>query len=156
MWDEAGKPTAPHDLGIVLAPILHLEVQDVVDATAQLDFTALHRFHPHQRWQCSIESDFQLVDHRSALPNLWVLQPAEHIGTHFSVLALYNPNIGAFPAVFLDPATAAGFARWLSETHARRVGKYEIGFTSTKKATGLQAASNDDYGQLTVQQFGER
>ena len=96
------------------------------------------------------------MDHRSALPSLWVLQPAAHIGSKSSVLALYNQSIGSFPAVFLDPATAAGFARWLSETHARRVGKYQIGLTSKTAATGFQAASNDDYGQLTVQQFGER
>lgn len=156
MWDGAGRPTAPHDLRIVVAPILHLKVQDVVGATMQLDFTALHRSRPHERWQCSIESDFQLVDHRSALPSLWVLQPAAHIGSKSSVLALYNQSIGSFPAVFLDPATAAGFARWLSETHARRVGKYEIGLTSKTAASGFQATSNDDYGQLTVQQFGER
>jgi hypothetical protein len=156
MWDDSGRPTAPHDLGIVLAPILHLKVLDVVDATALFDFTALQRSRPHERWQCSIESDFQLVDHRSALPNLWVLQPAESIGAKQPVLALYKQNMGAFPAIFLSPATAAGFARWLRETHARRVGEYAIGLTSKTAATGFQPASKDDFADFSVQQFGDR
>ena len=155
MWDDSGRPTAPPDLGVVLEPILHLKVQDVVDANAELDFTARDRSRPHERWQCSIESDFQLVDHRSALPSLWILQPAEDIGEDNPMLALYNPSIGAFPAVFLNPATAAGFARWLSETHAGRIGDYEIGLTSKTNAVGF-TSSNDGVGGLTVQQFGER
>ena len=156
MWDDSGRPTAPRDLGIVLAPILHLKVLDVVSATAQLDFTTVQRSRPHEQWRCSIESDFQLVDHRSALPDLWVLQPAKDIGSKHPVLALYNGSIGPFPAVFLSPATAAGFARWLSEAHARQVGEYEVGFTSKTNARGFREASKDDFGDLTVQQFGER
>lgn len=156
MWDDAGRPMAPRDLRIVLVPILHLKVQDVVGATVELDFIAVHRSRPHERWQCSIGSDFQLVDHRSALPSLWVLQPVKRTGATSPVFALYNPSVGAFPAVFLDPATAAGFARWLGETHAGRVGKYEIGLTSKTNATGFQVAARDDSDELTVQQFGER
>jgi hypothetical protein len=156
MWDDSGRPTAPENLRIALVPILHLKVQDVVGATARLDFTALHRSRWHERWQCSVESDFQLVDHRAALPSLWVLQPAESTGAKFPLLALYNPSIGAFPAVFLNPATAAGFARWLRETHARRVGEYEIGLTSKIAAPGFKAQSNDDSDEFVVQQFGER
>lgn len=156
MWDDAGRPMAPHDLDIVLTPILHLKVQDVVDATLQFDFTALHRSRPHERWQCSITSDFQLVDHRSALPSLWVLQPEKSIGSKNPVLALYDENVGAFPAVFLNPAIAAGFARWLSETHARRIGEYQIGLTSKTSTTGFQATSIERFGELSVQQFGDR
>lgn len=156
MWDDSGRPTAPHDLRLVLAPILHLKVQDVVAATVQLDFAAIHRSRPHERWQCSIESEFQLVDHRSALPDLWVLQPAESVGSKNPVLALYSPSIGAFPAVFLSPAVAAGFARWLSETHATRVGEYEIGLTSKTNATRFQAKANNQFGEVVVQQFGDR
>lgn len=156
MWDDSGRPTAPPDLRVFLAPILHLKVQDVVRATAQLDFTVLHASRPHERWQCSIESDFQLVDHRAALPDLWVLQPEGDIGSKHPVLALYSRNSGAFPAVFLNPATAASFARWLSETRASRVGGYEIGLTSSMDATGFKATSNGDFGELAVQQFGER
>ena len=156
MWDDAGRPTAPQDLRIVLAPFLHLKVQDVVAATVQFDFTALHRSRLHERWQCSIESDFQLVDHRSALPNLWVLQPGDSLGSENPVVALYSASVGAFPAVFLNPATAAGFARWLSETRARKVSKYEIGLTSNTNASGFEAATNKDFSELAVQQFGER
>lgn len=156
MWDDSGRPTLPQDLRVTLVPILHLKVQDVVGATVQFDFTALHRARSHERWQCSIQSDFQLVDHRSALPNLWVLQPVQDIGPKFPVLALYSQSIGAFPAVFLNPAAAAGFARWLGETHARRVGAYQIGLTSKGSPSGFKVASTDDPGGFTVQQFGER
>lgn len=156
MWDDLGRPMEPRDLGIVLSPIQHLKVFDVVSATVRLDWVIRQRSRPHERWQCSTESDFQLVDHRSALPRLWVLQPAEGTGATHPVLALYSPTVGTFPAVFLNPATAAGFARWLRETRARRVGDYEIGLTSQTSATGLQDVSNADFGGLTVQQFGER
>jgi len=156
MWDDSGRPTAPQDLKVALIPVLHLKVQDVVGATVRLDFTALHRGRAGERWQCSVASDFQLVDHRSALPDLWVLQPAQGIGPKFPVLTLYSQSVGAFPAVFLNPAAAAGFARWLSETHAGRVGDYEIGLTSKTATTGLKTASKDDLGRLEVQQFGER
>lgn len=156
MWDDSGRPIAPHDLTIVLVPILHLKVLDVVSGTVQLDFTALRRSAPHERWQCSIESDFQLVDHLSALPRLWVLRPAARTGGKDLALALYDPSIGVFPAVFLDPATAAGFARWLSETHAKRVSQYQIGLTQEASATGFQAVSSDGFGELIVRQLGER
>lgn len=156
MWDNTGRPTPPRDLSIILTPMMHLRVQDVVGATVELDFTAIHRSRPHERWQCSIESDFQLVDHRSALPSLWVLQPATRIGANLPVLALYNPSIGVIPAIFLDPATAIGFARWLSETHAGRVGDYEIGLTSKTNATGFQVAAGGGADALAAQQFGDR
>jgi hypothetical protein len=156
MWSDSGRPTAPDNLRVVLVPILHLKVQDVVAATVQLDFTALYRSRFHERWQCSIQSDFQLVDHRSALPNLWVLQPAQAKGPASPVVALYSRSIGAFPAVFLNPAAAAGFARWLRETHAARIGGYEIGLASQSTATGFKPQSNDNPDEFVVQQFGDR
>jgi hypothetical protein len=156
MWDAAGRPMPPDDLGVVLAPILHLKVLNVVAATVRLELTVIPRSHRHEQWQCSIESDFQLVDHRAALPNLWVLQPAGLIGSDQPVLALYDAGVGAIPAVFRDPETASGFARWLRETHATRVGKYEIGFTSKTIAAAFQPASGDGAGELSVQEFGER
>jgi hypothetical protein len=156
MWDAAGRATQPKDLAVALVPILHLKVLDVVTATARLEFTAVPRSHRHERWQCSIESDFELVDHRAALPNLWVLQPAERIGSNQPVLALYNARVGAIAAVFRDPATASGFARWLRETHARRIGKYDVGFTSKTIAAGFQPASGEGPGELSVQELGER
>lgn len=154
MWDEAGSPTAPRDLTIRLVPILHLKVLDVMAATVQFDFTALHLSGAHEHWQCSTESDVQLLDHRSALPNLWVLRRVAPTGSGYPMLALYNPSVGAFPAAFLDPARAAGFARWLRETHAAQVGDYEIGLISKTNSTGFQTASKDDVGELEVAQFG--
>lgn len=156
MWQAMDRPTPPDHLAVVLAPILHLKVLDVVAATARLEFTAVHRSRPHERWRCSIESDFQLVDHDAALPDLWLLQRAGLTGSNQPVLALYNPAVGVIPAIFRDPATASGFARWLRETRATRVGKYEIGFTSKQRAAGFEPASIDGEGELSVQEFGER
>lgn len=154
MWDKTGSPTAPRDLTVQLVPILHLKVLDVVTASVQLDFTALHLSGAHEHWRCSTESDVQFLDHRSALPNLWVLRRVAPTGSSYPMLALYNPSVGAFPAAFLDPATAAGFARWLRETHAVRVGDYAIGLISKTNANGFQTASKDDLGELEVAQFG--
>jgi hypothetical protein len=154
MWDDAGKPTAPDRLTVVLDPILHMAELTTVEATARFDFTALQRSGNYERWECSVQSDFQLVDHASVLPSLWTLQSVERVGARNATLALYNQHVGAFPAVFLDPATAAGFARWLGESRATRVGEYEIGLMATGNATGFQAARNEGLVELAVRQLG--
>ncbi len=153
MWDDAGRPTAPKELQIALDPILHMTVLETVTATAQLDFTVLRRSRTHDLWECSVQSQFQLVDHDSVLPDLWTLQELEGRGPSHE-LALYNPRVGAFPIVFRDPARAAGFARWLSETRATRVGEYEIGLVSATSATGFQPAGKENLATLTVRQLG--
>ncbi|MGH8218751.1 MAG: hypothetical protein ACREUT_09340, partial [Steroidobacteraceae bacterium] len=110
-----------------------------------------------ERWKCSVESDFQLLDHDSALPKLWILQHRARVGSKHATLALYNPSVGTFRAVFLDPATAAGFARWLRETHAMRVGEYRIGVIAPEKATGFEPVSGEELGELgelALAQFG--
>lgn len=153
MWDETGRPTAPAALEIALSPIQHMTVLEVVNASAQFDFTAQHRSGAHERWECAVQSDFQLVDHASVLPRLWILRPPRHRGGN-GTLALYKPTTGAFPIIFLDPATAAGFARWLGETHASRIADLDIGWMAAKSATGFDAASGTDLSDLVVRQLG--
>lgn len=154
MWNEAGRPIAPDDLEITLDPIEHMTAFTVVDATARFDFTVLERTRAPERWKCSVESHFQLVDHHSTLPNLWMLQHRARVGSKHDTLALYRPSVGTLPMVFLDLATAEGFAKWLSETHARRVGRYAIGVIAREKTTGFEPASDEDLGALAVVQYG--
>ncbi|HEX4049333.1 MAG TPA: hypothetical protein VHY19_00445 [Steroidobacteraceae bacterium] len=153
MWDASGRPTAPEELEIALGPIQHMTVLDVVDATAQFDFTAQHRTGAHERWECAIRSDFQLVDHASVLPKLWTLRQAKHNAAN-DALGLYSATVGAFPMVFLDPATAAGFARWLGETHAIRVADLDIGWMAPENTTGIEAAPSRGFADLVVRQLG--
>lgn len=153
MWDGAGRPTAPDEFEIALDPILHMSVLDTVNATAQFDFLLLHRAGAHERWECSVQSKFLLVDHDSVLPDLWTLQ-ASRRRVPVGRLVFYNPGVGAFPVMFDNPAVAAGFARWLSETHATRVGKYQIGLMAAVTATGFQPVGNDATTTLAVKQLG--
>ena len=155
MWDDAGQPILPRELKIALDPIQHMTQFDVVDATSRFEFKGLYRHGVHAPWECSVESHFQLLDHDSALPKLWVLQRVDRTGSTHGTVALYNPRVGAFAAVFRDPATAAGFARWLSETRATRVGEYDIGLTALQKATGFSSAQNDEPADLMVEQLGK-
>jgi hypothetical protein len=155
MWDDAGRPIAPDELKIVLDPILHMTVLDTVSATATFEFRVVHRSGAHELWECSARSNFQLVDHDSVLPNLWILQTREGIGRKPATLALYDRSVGAFPIVLLDPATAAGFARWLSETRASRAGEYAIGTMTTANARAFQHLADDELAGLKVRQLGD-
>lgn len=154
MWDDAGRPTAPDELRIVLDPILHMTVLDTVNATATFEFKVLHRSGAHELWECSVRSNFQLVDHDSLLPDLWILKTHGGSGPKPVTLALYKRSVGAFPIVLLDPATAAGFARWLSQTRAGRVGEYEIGSIASAEATGFQRIPDGELAGLVVKQLG--
>jgi hypothetical protein len=153
MWDEAGRPTAPDALKVLLEPIQHMTVLDVVEARADLEFLAQHRSGAREYWECAIQSDFQLVDHDSVLPRLWTLRPAKRGAPH-DALALYRPTVGAFPMLFLDPATAAGFMRWLAETHATGVAGYAIGWMAPEKAADFHAAPKTGLSDLAVKQLG--
>jgi hypothetical protein len=130
-----------------------MTVLDVVNATAQLNLIAQHRSGAHEYWQCAIQSDFQLVDHDSALPRLWVVRHAKR-GAPYDELALYKPTAGAFPLVFLDPATAGGFVRWLNETHPTRLAGFDIGWMAPNSPTGFQAAPDTGTSTLAVKQLG--
>lgn len=153
MWDQAGRPIPPAALQIRLDAIQHMTVLDVVNATAQLDFIAEHRSGAHEYWECAIQSDFQLVDHDSVLPRLWIVRHAKR-GTPQDALALYKPTVGAFPLIFLDPATAGGFVRWLTETHTTRVAGFDIGWMAPQSPTGFQAAPDTGTSGLAVRQLG--
>lgn len=76
------------------------------------------------------------------------------LAAHPTTLALYKPTVGAFAMVFLDPATAAGFVRWLTETHATGVAGYAIGWLAPNNATDFQAAPKTGVSGLAVKQLG--
>ena len=69
---------------------------------------------------------------------------------------LYAPSVGSFRVIFLDPATAAGFGRWLGETRAHAVGSYAVGFLAPDSSTGLAPATDEELQELAVSQFGEQ
>jgi hypothetical protein len=85
---------------------------------------------------------------------LWILRDSERVGPSHGTLGLYKQSVGAFPAMFLDPATAAGFAKWLSETHATRVGEYQIGWVAPEEATAFQPTDDPGLAALVVKQWG--
>lgn len=153
LWDEAGAPIQPKLLRIRLEPIQHMSVLDVVDASAQLDLIAQHRSGAHELWECHIQSDFQLVDHDSVLPRLWTLRQATR-GAPNRELALYTPAMGALPLLFLDPATAGAFARWLGQTHVSHVSGFDIGWIAPENPAGFQAALDPGASNLAIDQLG--
>jgi hypothetical protein len=154
MWNRAGAPIAPRELQFALEPIEHMTALTVVDATAQFEFTALHIAPKPERFECAIKSDFRLVDHDAVRPALWTLQHPQRRGSAHGTIALYSPSVGAFPAVFLDPDTAAGFARWLRETGATRVGTYQLGMIAAEEATNFRPAGAQELAELMVERMG--
>ncbi len=155
MWDQAGQPIAPPALRLALTSLHHMSVLEQVDATVRFEFTAQHRSGAHERWTCAIESRFSLVDHDAVLPDLWTLRYAQRLGTRRATLALYRPSVGAFRAILLDPASAAGLARWLSQTHAHVIDSYRVGFLAADRPTGFEEATDDELEVLSVAQLGE-
>jgi hypothetical protein len=151
MWDESGQAISPAQLTITFRSLSHMTVLDTVQATVQLDFTG--RYRSSNPWRCTVQSKFQLVDHGSVLPDLWVLRQFDPIGKKWRTLALYSPTVGVFSAVFVDPATAAGFARWLRDTRARRVASYELGSVATDDASDFLASPAGE-SKIEVRQFG--
>jgi hypothetical protein len=156
LWDAMGVPVPPRALGITFTSIRHMRVLEHVDASVEFEFVARRRFGPHKRWECAVEKKFQLVDHNSVLPDLWTLRYLQRDGSRRETLALYAPSVGSFRVIFLDPATAAGFGRWLGETRAHEVGSYAVGFLAPDSPTGLAPATDEELQELAVSQFGEQ
>lgn len=145
LWSADDKPTQPDSLRITLLPMRHLTVFDTVEGTVALEVTAAIPAHRPAReyWRCSFSTHFQLIDHESVLPDLWVLRKAGARRTQSRSLELNDPVTGPFRAVFSDPRVARGFAAWLRATHTERVGPYRLGM------------SPDELQSLEVERLGE-
>lgn len=145
LWSADDKPTQPDSLRMTLTPIRHLTVFDAVVGTVALEVTAAVGAHRPAReyWRCSFSSRFELIDHESVLPDLWVLRKAGVRRAESRSLELNDPVTGPFRAIFNDPRTARGFAAWLRATHTEHVGPYRLGM------------SIDELQNLEVERLGE-
>ena len=145
LWSAENKPTQPDSLRITLMPARHFTVFDTVEGTVALEVTAAVTAHRPAReyWRCSFSTHFQLIDHESVLPDLWVLRKAGLRRAESLTLVLKDPVTGPFRAIFNDPRSARGFAAWLRATHAEHVGPYRLGM------------SGDELRNLQVERLGE-
>jgi hypothetical protein len=169
LWDSQLHPLSPDRAAISLTPLRHFTMYDQVEATLSLDYVATRSRAARTQWTCSAESRFILVDRTATAPNLWDLRKPAEFGRSEWWLALFSANAGPFRAIFTSPADARGFAGWLRQTHALRVGAYEIGMfrpeysgdarrtvpVSHSVADTFRAVSADDLDDLVVGRLGE-
>jgi hypothetical protein len=158
MWRRDGAPMPPDRIRFRLVPEFHMTQLHAVDATATFRFAARHLTGAHEHWECSIPTNFTLVNRESGLPSLWVLRTT---GSHAPagagrVLALYSRRIGVFKAAFLNPDSARNFALWESETHATRTGGFALGFIGQSSHTPFTPISAAASHMLAVAQWGAR
>jgi hypothetical protein len=169
LWDSQLHPLSPDRAAISLTPLRHFTMYDQVEATLSLDYVATRSRAARTQWICSAETRFTLVDRTATAPNLWDLRKPAEFGRSEWWLALFSANAGPFRAIFTSPADARGFAGWLRQTHALRVGAYEVGMfrpeysgdarrtvpVSHSVADTFRAVSADDLDDLIVGRLGE-
>jgi hypothetical protein len=168
LWNADGHPVEPGRVQIKLTPIEHLSILDVVEANIDLDYRVERS---HREWQCAAHSNLTLVDHEAVRPALWDLgtpTPESH-GKRAWWLALVSSNTGPFRVIFTNLAEAHGFATWLLQTRATRVGQYDLALVqpnpsgAQKPITPVdwtvversRAASESDLQALRVGRIGE-
>jgi hypothetical protein len=151
LWAADRKPTPPDSLEITLTPVRHLTVFDVVEGTLTLEMTAAVHRPAHEYWRCSFSTRFELIDHESVLPDLWVLRKAGPRRAERRWLVLDDPKTGPFRAIFTDAQAARGFAAWLRTTNADRVGPYQLGLSAVR----FLEASPRELQSLEVERLGE-
>jgi hypothetical protein len=119
-------------------------------------------------WRCSYETRFTLVDRNSVLPALWDLHIGSGQGRPKRWLALFDPALGPFRAIFTSAGSAQAFATWLHATGATRAGRYQLGLFEADGgksqstipadqdiANNFRPASVDEVHALTVGRVGE-
>ena len=126
LWDGERRPIDEDAVEVSLEPLRHYRMHDGVEATVALAFVAA-RSRSFMPFQCSVESRMTLVQHEDAIPPLWDLRLAVPNGRIEWWLALFDGKSGPFRAIFSSPADAQGFASWLHQTHATRVGPFQLG-----------------------------
>ena len=117
-----------------------------MSATATLHFAARYLAGAHERWQCSVATNFTLVDRSAGLPDRWVLCDVEPLRSQRKTLTLYSRRLGVFEAVVLDPETACAFALWEAETHAPRAGRFALGLIGRQAHSAFAPISAADSG----------
>jgi hypothetical protein len=126
LWDGEQRPIAADEVKVSLEPLRHYRMHDGVEAKVRLEFVAA-RSRSSEPFQCSAEIRSTLVDHEEAIPPLWDLRRSVQNGRPQWWLALFDSRSGPFRAIFTSPAAAQGFASWLRQTHATRIGPFQLG-----------------------------
>lgn len=168
LWTPDGHPIPWETLEMAVSAERHFTVFDVVEAHVTVDVDGTGSAGSGGLWRCSYETRFTLVDHDSVLPALWDLHIASREGKPKRWLALFEPAVGPFRAIFTDVQAAQAFASWLRTTGATRAGRYQLGLFEADEgrsqstipsdrdiASKFRPASSDDVRILTVGRLGE-
>jgi hypothetical protein len=168
LWTPDRHPVPPATLEMAVSAERHLTVFDVVEAHVSLEVDGTGPAGHRGMWRCSYETSFTLVDHDSVLPALWDLHVASRDGKPMRWLALFEPSVGPFRAIFTEAQAAQAFASWLRATGATRAGRYQLGLFEADEgrsqstipadhdiASKFRTASADDVRNLSVGRLGE-
>lgn len=167
LWDREMHAVQPHGVQIELTPVRHFNVFDEVSGNLTLQLTAARAPRADQRWTCSFEDRFELVDHEAVLPDLWGLRVTGQRGAEDQWLALADSASGPFRGIFTDAQTAHSFASWLQATRTPEVAGYEVGLFQLKPdentppaarripITPFHALTAEELESLEVKRLGE-
>lgn len=168
LWTPDRHPIPPETLQITLSAQRHLTNFDVVEARARLDVDGTRQKGSRDLWRCSYETRFTLVDHDSVLPALWDLRTGSGRGKPKRWLALFEPALGPFRAIFTSAEAAQAFATWLRVTGATHAGPYQLGLFGADEGKSqstipadrdivnkFRPASVDEVQALTAGRVGE-
>lgn len=167
LWDGSLHPLAPERTVISLEPLRHYTVYDEVDGIVSGTFVTASS--SSTTTTCTAETRVALVDRASTTPPLWDLRKSAPAGRSEWWLAISDPQTGPHRVIFKNPAAADGFANWLHQTHALRIGRYQLGvfrpgYSSDARRTvpeshsvtdTFRSASPEDLDALVVGRLGE-
>jgi hypothetical protein len=168
-WDAGLHPLSPERINISLEPLRHYTVYDQVDGIVSSTFVTARSPAHSAMTRCTAETRVALIDRASSTPPLWDLRKSVPTGRSELWLALSDSQTGSHRVIFKNPAEADGFATWLRQTHALRIGRYQVGvfrpgYSSDAHRTvpeghsvtdTFQAASAEDLDALVVGRLGE-
>ena len=168
-WDASRHPLSPERVDLSLEPLRHYTVYDQVDGIVSSTFVTTRSAASSATTRCTAETRVALVDRASSIPTLWDLRKSVPTGRSEWWLALSDPKTGSHRVIFKNPAEADGFATWLRQTHALRIGRYQVGvfrpgYSNDARRTvpeghsvtdTFQAASAEDLDALVVGRLGE-
>jgi hypothetical protein len=168
-WDASLHPLSPERVEISLEPLRHSTLYDQVDGIVSSTFVIALRPAHSATTRCTAETRVVLIDRASSTPPLWDLRKSMPTGRSELWLALSDPLTGPHRVIFKNPAEADGFASWLRQTHALRIGRYQVGvfrpgYSGDARRTvpmghsvadTFQAASAEDLDALVVGRLGE-
>lgn len=145
LWTDEAKPISPEELPLELASVRHPPGNDEVDASLQLRYV-IKRGYRRDEWSCSSETNVTLVDRESVRQPFWDIGTSSHNAPRDHWLALRDPTLGTFRAVFETPATANAFANWIRSTHSTTAARFSLGLFDGGKPGVLRPSVPVDRG----------